>query len=242
MWFLQSGCRVAAPQRPSPFFPEVHDEISRSWRSSYSARAQATGSLLLSSIDGADRLGYSKPPAVEEAVTAHLCPVAHGRKSTPSLPSKPCRTTAYIADKAYIAAGQTASAIHTMAVLQVFQAKMRQALDEQGPDPEFFGKLRSAMDLEQSLASLMAHSDRDARFGESTAVGFANKPEAEAIQGAEPLSPKAGCSSSTAFQIFLVSAGVCCIFFGLEEGPGVRREAQVQVLQETGTPPIKTCD
>lgn len=119
MWFLQAGRRVAAPQRPAPFFLEVHDEISWPWRSPYSARAQATGSLLLSSIDGADCLGSSKPPPVEEAVAA-LCPVADGRKSTPSLPSKPCRTTAHIADKAYMAAGQTASAIHTVGVLQVF--------------------------------------------------------------------------------------------------------------------------
>lgn len=76
---------------------------------------------------------------------AHLCPAARGWKSMPSLPSKPCCTTAHITDKAYIAAGQAASA--TMAVLQVFQAKMLQALDEWGSDPESFRKLRSATDL-----------------------------------------------------------------------------------------------
>ncbi|KAI2651159.1 Golgin subfamily B member 1 [Labeo rohita] len=76
MRYLQSGRQVGAPQRPAPFFPEVHEEISRSWRSPYSARAQAAGSRMLSSVDGADRWGYTKPPPVEEAVAAHLCPSA----------------------------------------------------------------------------------------------------------------------------------------------------------------------
>ncbi|KAL0178303.1 hypothetical protein M9458_027197, partial [Cirrhinus mrigala] len=143
MRYLQSGRQVAAPQRPAPFFPEVHEETSRSWRSPYSARAQAAGSRMLSSVDGADRWGYTKPPPVEEAVAAHLCPSARGWKSAPSLPSKPCRTTSHIADKAYMAAGQAASAIHTMAVLQAFQAKMLQTL----PDSAAFKKLRSATDL-----------------------------------------------------------------------------------------------
>ncbi len=35
-WFLP-GRRQAPQQRPSPFFPEVHDELTRSWRSPYSA-------------------------------------------------------------------------------------------------------------------------------------------------------------------------------------------------------------
>lgn len=30
MWFPQSGRHAATPQRPTLFFPEVHDEISRS--------------------------------------------------------------------------------------------------------------------------------------------------------------------------------------------------------------------
>ncbi|RXN34619.1 dynein heavy chain axonemal-like protein [Labeo rohita] len=40
---LDMQYQVAAPQRPAPFFPEVHEEISLSWRSPYSARAQAAG-------------------------------------------------------------------------------------------------------------------------------------------------------------------------------------------------------
>lgn len=124
MWFLQQGCHDAAPHRPAPFFPEVHEEILRSCRSPHSARGQPVGTCLLSTVDGADHLGYNKPPPVEESVVAHLCPTARGWKSTPLLPSKPCRATAHFAEKANMAAGQVASAIHTMAVLQVFQEKM----------------------------------------------------------------------------------------------------------------------
>ncbi|KAI2653070.1 Transposon Ty3-I Gag-Pol polyprotein [Labeo rohita] len=75
------AARLPPPQRPAPFFPEVHEEISRSWRSPYSARAQAAGSRMLSSVDGADRWGYTKPPPVEEAVAAHLCPSAPFKKA-----------------------------------------------------------------------------------------------------------------------------------------------------------------
>lgn len=83
-------------------------------------------------------MGYTKPPPIKEAIAAHLCLTAHGQKSSQSLPSKPCCTTAHIAEKAYMAAVQAASAILTMAVLQVFQAKMLQARDQQGPDSAAF--------------------------------------------------------------------------------------------------------
>ncbi len=52
-----------------------------------------------------------------------------------------------IAGKAYTAAGQAASALHMMAVLQVFQAKMLKQMDEHGPDPEIFKELRSTTDF-----------------------------------------------------------------------------------------------
>ncbi len=62
-------------------------------------------------------------------------------------PFKPCRTTSALAGRAYSAAGQVGSALHTMAALQVFQAKLLQAMDESGPDPATFRELRSATDL-----------------------------------------------------------------------------------------------
>lgn len=153
---LHSSRQPAAPLRPAPFFPEVHDEILCSWRCPYSTRAQPVGSRMFQSVDGADRVGYARPPPIEEAVAAHLCPTARGWKSTPLLPSKPCRTTNHLAEKAYLAAGQAASVVHTMAVLQAFQAKMLQTLDEEGPDSESFKKLRLATDLALKATKMTA--------------------------------------------------------------------------------------
>ncbi len=67
-------------------------------------------------------------------MTAHLCPPkAIGWKVRVSYPSKPCRATSALAGHAYSVAGQAASVLHSMAVLQVFQAKML-ATEEAGLD------------------------------------------------------------------------------------------------------------
>ncbi|KAL0182554.1 hypothetical protein M9458_021929, partial [Cirrhinus mrigala] len=79
--------------------------------------------------------GYSKLPPVEEAVAAHLCPPsALGLKAHAAHPSKPCRTASDLANRAYAAAGQAGSELHTMAVLQVFQAKLLRSMDESGQE------------------------------------------------------------------------------------------------------------
>ncbi|KAL0154925.1 hypothetical protein M9458_049188, partial [Cirrhinus mrigala] len=152
--FLGANRQAEAPQRPAPFFPELHEELTRSWRSPHSARAHAQGTQLLKTVEGAEKRGYSRPSPVEDAVAAHLCP-SRGWK-TASLPSKPCRATAHIAEKAYISAGHAASALHTMAVLQVFQTRLLRSLDEEGPDPESLRKLRTAADLALAASKKVA--------------------------------------------------------------------------------------
>ncbi len=123
-WFL-SGRRQASQQRPSPFFPEVHDELTRSWRSPYSARLRTSASSALTIIDGAEEKRYERMPQLDESVAAHLCPpTAIGWKAKASHLSKSCRTTSALAGRSYASAGQAASALHTMAVLQVYQAKL----------------------------------------------------------------------------------------------------------------------
>ena len=52
-----------------------------------------------------------------------------------------------MAGRAYTSAGQAASALHTMAILQVFQAKLLRSLDESSPSEPAFHDLRSATDL-----------------------------------------------------------------------------------------------
>ncbi len=146
-WFLP-GRRQAPQQRPSPFFPEVHDELTRSWHSPYSARLRTSASSALTTVDGAEEKGYERMPQLDESVAAHLCPpTAIGWKAKASHPSKPCRTTSALAGRSYASAGQAASALHSMAVLQVYQAKLLSAIDESEPDPATLRELRSATDL-----------------------------------------------------------------------------------------------
>ncbi len=80
-------------------------------------------------------------------VAAHLCPpTAIGWKAKASHPSKPCRATSTLAGRAYSAAGQAASVLHSMAVLQVFQTKMLTS-EEASLDAASLRDLRSATDL-----------------------------------------------------------------------------------------------
>lgn len=50
------------------------------------------------------------------------------------------------------------SDLHSIAVLQVFQAKMLKHLDEDGPDPEIFRELRSATGLALRAPRSIGHS------------------------------------------------------------------------------------
>ncbi|KAL0154447.1 hypothetical protein M9458_048710, partial [Cirrhinus mrigala] len=72
---------------------------------------------------------------------------AIGWKTKASHPSKPCRTTSALAGRAYTSAGQAASALHSMAILQVFQAKLFAQSDRSALDPATLKELRSATDL-----------------------------------------------------------------------------------------------
>ncbi|ROK16092.1 hypothetical protein DPX16_22710 [Anabarilius grahami] len=146
-WFLP-GRRQAPRQRSAPFFPEVHEELTKSWRAPYSARLHTTHRSALTAVDGSEGKGYEHLPPLDEAVSAHLCPpAAVGWKTKRALPSKPCRTTSTLVGRAYTSAGQAASALHTMAIFQVFQAKLLRSLDESGIDAPAFRDLRSATDL-----------------------------------------------------------------------------------------------
>ncbi len=71
-WFLP-GRRQAPHQRSSPFFPEIHKELTRSWRAPYSACQRAFSSSALTSVDGAEEKGYEKMPPLDESV-AHIFP------------------------------------------------------------------------------------------------------------------------------------------------------------------------
>ncbi|ROL50609.1 hypothetical protein DPX16_23879 [Anabarilius grahami] len=146
-WFLP-GRRQAPRQRSASFFPEVHEELAKSWRAPYSARLHTSHRSALTSVDGSEEKGYEHLPPLDEAVAAHLCPpAAVGWKTKRSLPSKPCRTTSALPGRAYTSAGQAASALHSMTIFQVFQAKLLRSMDESGVEESAFRDLRSATDL-----------------------------------------------------------------------------------------------
>ncbi|KAL1270595.1 hypothetical protein QQF64_029611 [Cirrhinus molitorella] len=66
--------------------------------------------------------------------------------TAPKLPSRACKASSALVGKAYAASGQAASALHAMAVLQVYQAKVLSELHEGVPKPELLQDLRSATD------------------------------------------------------------------------------------------------
>ncbi len=88
-------------------------------------------------------------PVVEDILASHLSPsLAPSWKSRPLLPTKPCRTTSALIGKSYIAAGQTGMALHTMGILQAYQADVLKEMDEgTGLTPEAVKELRRATDL-----------------------------------------------------------------------------------------------
>ncbi len=109
--------------------------------------------------------------------------MAIGWKERASHPSKPCRATSALAACTYSAAGQAASALHSRAVLQVFQAKMLTS-EEDDLDAASLRDLRSVTDpAPQShcpghrvvnvqpgtiRAPPLAHDDGDERGGQGS--------------------------------------------------------------------------
>ncbi|KAL0168644.1 hypothetical protein M9458_036866, partial [Cirrhinus mrigala] len=137
------------------WFNEPHYSSLTSMTRSTRPLLRNSSSSALSSVDGAEGKGYGKLPPLDESVVAHLCPpTAIGWKARAAHPSKPCRTTSALAGRAYSLAGQAALALHSMPVLQVYQAKLLRGMDESGPDLTEFKDLCSVTDL-ASKASLV---------------------------------------------------------------------------------------
>ncbi len=104
-----------------PLLPRSSYELTLLWHAHHSSLIRASASVALTSIDGTEEKGYEHLPPLDESVATHLCPpTAIGWNASASHPSKSCRATSALAGRAYSAAGQAASALHSMAVLQVF--------------------------------------------------------------------------------------------------------------------------
>ncbi len=146
-WFLRAQAERWQPP-PVPFFPEVHEEVTRSWKAPFSARSRPSVSSVLTTLDGGAAQGYVEVPPVERAIAMQLCPQgAAAWRGNPRLPSRACKFSSALTAKAYGAAGQAAPALHAMALLQVHQAKALKQLHEGDADPGVLQELRTATDL-----------------------------------------------------------------------------------------------
>ncbi len=158
-WFLGAGRGSQPRPAPVPFFPEVHEELTSSWMAPFTPRSRSSASSVLTTLDGGVARGYAGIPQVERAVAVHLCPRnAATWRNRPRLPSKACKLTAALAAKAYSAAGQAASALHAMAILQVHQAKALKQVHEGSTDPGLMQELRTATDFALRATKVTARS------------------------------------------------------------------------------------
>ncbi len=110
-WFLGAQADRRQPP-PVPFFPEVHEEVTKSWKAPFSARNRPSASSVLTTLDGGAAQGYVEIPPVERAIAMQLCPQgAAAWRGNPRLPSRACKFSSALTAKAYSAAGQAASAL-----------------------------------------------------------------------------------------------------------------------------------
>ncbi len=145
-WFLGVARAGSQPPTPVPFFPEVHEELTGTWKAPFTARNRASRLSSLTNLDGGTAKGYTRIPPVERAVAMQLCSNSTWR-GEPSLPSRACKHSSDLTGRAYQACGEVASALHAMALLQVHQAKALRDLHEGGHDPQVHHEFRAATDL-----------------------------------------------------------------------------------------------
>ncbi|KAI2661177.1 Tyrosine recombinase slr0733 [Labeo rohita] len=133
-------------------------ELVRTWRAPHSSRPRPSSSPL-ASLDGGAARGYEAVPQVERAVAVHLYPRGAATwRDRPHLPSKACKFPSALAGRTYHAAGQAATALHAMATLQVYQAKVLKHLHEKGSDQGAMEELCAATDFALRATKVTARS------------------------------------------------------------------------------------
>ncbi|KTF87032.1 hypothetical protein cypCar_00043644 [Cyprinus carpio] len=134
---------TSQPCRPLPFFQVLHHKISRSWKQPFSVCI--TNPADFATVSKMAEHGYAVIPAIEKTLVLNSAP---SWKSCPLLPCKQCRIMSALVGKSYMAAGQAAAVLHSMGVLQAYQADVLKGLDEgEGLTPEAVKELRQATDL-----------------------------------------------------------------------------------------------
>ncbi len=64
------------PLRSLPFFPDLHTEVSRSWKKPFSARLFIPASDYYGNVAGLGECGYRAMPRVEQTLVSYLSPGA----------------------------------------------------------------------------------------------------------------------------------------------------------------------
>ncbi len=135
-------------RRSLPFFPDLHTELSRSWKRPFSARLFIPASDYYGNVAGLSECGYRAMPRVEQTLASYLAPGAASSLKAPVLPTKPLRGSSALLGKGYAAAGQAGACLHIMAVLQAYQADLLKELDEgEQISSSDVGELRRTADL-----------------------------------------------------------------------------------------------
>ncbi len=143
--------RPPPPHRSLPFFPDLHTEVCRSWGRPYSSRLFIPASNYYGNVVGLDECGYRAMPKVEQTLASYLSPHVASSLKAPALPTKPLRTTSTLVGRGYSAAGQAGACLHTMSVLQAYQADLLKELDEREQvSSDDIAELRRTADLSLS--------------------------------------------------------------------------------------------
>ncbi len=131
-----------------PFLPDFHTEVQKEWKKPFSSRIHRFQHTSYANIEKMLESGYEKMPPVEETLASYLSMGRTTSLKVPSLPSKPLQDTSCLNGKAYAAAGQAVTSLHTMAVLQAYQADLLKDLDNgQGLSTDQVAELRGTTDL-----------------------------------------------------------------------------------------------
>ncbi len=87
-------------------------------------------------------------PPVEETLASYVSVGGPSSLKAPSLPSKPLQETSLFSYRAYAAADQAVALLHSMVVLQAYQADLLKDLDKcQKLSPDEVAELHHTMDL-----------------------------------------------------------------------------------------------
>ncbi len=129
---------ITPPARVSlRFLPDLHPEVEKEWKKSFSSRIYWFQLTSYANIEGMRENRYEGMPPVEEMLASYLSVGETSSLKVPSLPSKPLQETSRLKGRAYVAAGQAVTPLHTMVVLQAYQADLLKDLDKgQGLSPD----------------------------------------------------------------------------------------------------------